>query len=292
MSNRSSLSKRNQRGVWVLLIILFIVVISPRILQLTKNESSWTLTEHELEVSMNSIDENVKFQKKKYSTKFSKSSKYKVPPKSFDPNLYSLNDWVKLGVSEKQANVILKFTKRGIYSNEELKQIFVLPEKLYELLKDSTFYPERKVNFKSGDDQKYIKPVFEIVNINTASQTELEKLNGIGPFYAKKIIEYRTQLGGFINKDQLLEIWKFDAEKFDKIKNDIEISSSSSIVKLNINTATAEELKAHPYISWNVANSIVKMRNKFQKYSNFEQLLESELIDKELLKKIQPYLTL
>lgn len=287
----SSLSKRNQRGVWVLVIILCIVVISPRLLQLTQNEPSWTLTEHELESSMNSIDENVKFKKKKYSSKFSKNFKYKVPQNAFDPNLYSLNDWVKLGVSEKQANVILKFTKRGIYSNEELKQIFVLPEKLYELIKDSTFYPERKVNFKSGDNQKYSKPEFQKVDINTATQSELEQLNGIGPFYAKKIIEYRSQLGGYLDKNQLLEIWKFDAEKYDKIKDDIEISSST-IVKLNINTATAEELKVHPYISWNVANSIVKMRNKFQKYSNFEQLLESELIDKDLLKKIQPYLTL
>ena len=62
--------------------------------------------------------------------------------------------------------------------------------------------------------------------------------------------------------------------------------------KLNINTATAEELKVHPYITWNVANSIVKMRVKIQKYTNFDALLESELIDKELLGKIRPYLVI
>ena len=70
------------------------------------------------------------------------------------------------------------------------------------------------------------------------------------------------------------------------------VIDATKIKKININLCTTEELAKHPYITRNVANSIVKMRAKWENYSNFGQLLESELIDQELLNKIQPYLTL
>ncbi|MDH5479769.1 MAG: helix-hairpin-helix domain-containing protein [Nitrosomonas sp.] len=45
--------------------------------------------------------------------------------------------------------------------------------------------------------------VFAVVNINTATQTELESLQGIGPVKAKAIIEYREKNGAFVSKDSL-----------------------------------------------------------------------------------------
>ena len=159
------------------------------------------------------------------------------------------------------------------------------------LLKDSTYYPEKpKSTYRTNEYNPPIKTT-KLVDINQATQEDFESLKGIGPFYAKKIVEYREQLGGYISEQQLLEIWKFDQEKLTSIKPSITITSAK-LKKININSATAEELKAHPYITWNVANSIVKMRAKFNKYSNFEQLLESELINKQLLDKLQPYLSL
>lgn len=44
---------------------------------------------------------------------------------------------------------------------------------------------------------------FAAVNINTASQTELESLQGIGPAKAKAIIEYREKNGAFASIDDL-----------------------------------------------------------------------------------------
>ena len=61
---------------------------------------------------------------------------------------------------------------------------------------------------------------------------------------------------------------------------------------MNINEAEIDALKKHPYISYKVANSIVKMRNVHGPYKELEDLLKSVLIDQELFAKIQPYLTL
>lgn len=46
----------------------------------------------------------------------------------------------------------------------------------------------------------------ELVDINTASATELEELSGVGPVTAEAIIEWRTSNGGFQSVDQLLEV--------------------------------------------------------------------------------------
>lgn len=290
MSERGLLSKRNQRGMWVLVIVLFLIIITPRLLKWIIPTEPWVISELQLTEEMVVMDSNI--QQKKNQKSKNKKSKFLRPPSAFDPNQYSAKDWMQLGLSEKQAAVVVKFSKRGIHSNNDLKQVFVISDELFELIKDSTFYPitEYKREYINQSESKNPKKIIS-VELNKSTEEELIQLNGIGPYFAQKIIEYRDKLGGFHTKEQLLEVWNFDQEKLAGVESSITIDLET-IKKININTATVDELKAHPYISWNCANSIVKMRAKHQKYSNFEQLLESVLIDKELLKKIKPYLTL
>lgn len=47
---------------------------------------------------------------------------------------------------------------------------------------------------------------FAAVNINTASQAELESLQGIGPAKAKAIIEHREKIGAFASIDDLAKV--------------------------------------------------------------------------------------
>jgi len=284
---KPKISKRNQRGVIVLLCLLTCIIIAPRFYRWVFPKEAIRVDVKELELAVANIEQKQRSSKQQKS---SRKSKYSVPSSKFNPNEYLVSDWMALGLSEKQANVILKFTTRGIYSNEQLKQIFVIDDTFFELIKDSTYYPT-KTAFVKDDYKSKEKAEVVMVDINTASVEELVKLPGIGEFYAKKIIEYREKLGGYHTAEQLLELWKFDQEKLDKLNGKISIKSTD-VVKLNVNTATAEEFAKHPYISWNVANSIVKMRAKFEKYTDLNQLLQSELISKELLAKLRPYLFL
>lgn len=59
------------------------------------------------------------------------------------------------------------------------------------------------------------------VNINTATQTELELLTGIGPSTALKIIQYRKANGKFKNIEEIKNIDGIGEAKFEKIKDDI-----------------------------------------------------------------------
>ena len=281
-------SKRNRRGVIALIFFSLIIIFFPRIAQLFNKQVILAVsTEYVTEFDR----KNKNFQKRKrtYYPKYEKKKRFSAPLKRFDPNDYQAKDWISLGLSEKQVAVLLKFTKNGIRSNEDLKRIFVISDELFALIKDSTFYTERpKVEYqvKVVEEKKIQK-----VEINLASVEDLDQLKGIGPFFAKQIIKYRDQLGGFSSKEQILEVWKMTIETYDILIPQIELDKSK-IKQLNINEITVEELKNHPYLNWSQANSIIKMRLQRTKFTNINEIQESKLIDVETFEKLIPYLSL
>lgn len=231
------------------------------------------------------LEIEAKQNERKHSKRPTKGNRFTAPNSKFSPADYTLEDWMKLGLSKKQSSIVMKFSARGISSEEELKKIFVIPDQLYSLIKDSIIYTSKQV--AKTDPKSKVKEKLVVVDINTGSESELQTIPGIGPFFAAKIVEYRNQLGGFNSISQLLEIWKFDQEKLDNIAPFIVLSEN--LKKINIQSATVEDLKAHPYISYQIANSIVKMR-AHEKFRTVEDIQKSKLIDNELFQKIKPYL--
>ena len=61
------------------------------------------------------------------------------------------------------------------------------------------------------------------VNINTATQTVLETISGIGPKTAQSIIEYREANGGFSRIEDILQIKGIGPKKYDAIKGQITV---------------------------------------------------------------------
>ncbi|PAF50155.1 DNA-binding protein [Helicobacter sp. 13S00401-1] len=66
--------------------------------------------------------------------------------------------------------------------------------------------------------------LFAAVNINTASQKELEKLPGIGPKKAMSIVEYRSKQP-FKAIEDIKKVKGVNQKLFNKIKNDIEVTT-------------------------------------------------------------------
>ncbi len=287
------ISKRNRIALVYVILLTIGIAYVPRIIGLLDSEKSEVLVSDAEISEIKSRITKYKSSKKKYSKSFfEKKSRYSLPPVKFNPNNYLKTDWMNLGLSEKQANVVLKFTARGIYTNEELQQVFVIPDELFELIKDSTFYTvkpsfDRKIETPKKEQSKKILSV----EINAASADELMKVNGIGPAFAKWIIDYRTKLGGFNRKEQLMEVWKVDVEKYALIETFINVDPSL-IKPIKLNSVSAEELKSHPYLNWNKANSIIKIRDKKGGYKSILEIKESVLIDEECFENLKPYLSL
>ena len=286
MQNPIHFSKRSRRAIVIFTTTMIVVVLIPRFYFLINPPQKFTFSQTPFQKEHY---KNIEFKKRERKQYFKKSSKFKVPPTKFDPNKYSESEWIKLGMSPKQVGIILKFGKRGFYSEEDLKRVFVISDKFYEIIKDSLVFPEKPAYSKFEKSTFEVKKVVKI-EINTASEEELLGVKGIGPFFAKQIVKKRLELGGFISKEQLIEVWKFDQEKLDIIAPNISVNPNL-IQKININTAPVELLKAHPYIRWNIANSIVKMRAQNGTFKKIEELKKSVLITDEVFEKLKPYLT-
>jgi len=277
-------------------LLALVIIYTPRILMALKEESEFVFkldkktnknyTVKRINKKTN-YSNNKQEQEKDYFTK--NKSKYLAPPSKFNPNQYERKDWLYLGLSEKQTDVILNFLKSGIKSNNDLKKIYVLPNEVYQLIKDSTYYDgETKLNQnKKKDIPLRIKK--ELLEINTSSFEELIQLKGIGKFFASQIIKRREQLGGFVLKEQLLEVWKLDSNIYGKLQAFVFVDTLH-IKKIDLNSSSKEELQKHPYFRWNQANSIVQMRKQKGKFEAISDILQSKLINDSLYQKVKSYL--
>jgi competence protein ComEA len=70
---------------------------------------------------------------------------------------------------------------------------------------------------------------FATVNVNTATQEQLESLNGIGPAKAKAIIDYRNKNGNFKSVEELDKVPGIGQGILAKIKGDASVSGSTTV---------------------------------------------------------------
>lgn len=284
------ISKKSRRGLTVLFLLAFFIVLIPRLYVYFLKVDTILIKKPRIKVETKTNNSKSKENKKKYSKK-KKKLVYRSPKGKFDPNEYTHEDWMYLGLSEKQTNVIMRFLNHKIYTNEALKKIYVLPDTVYHLIKDSTVYPAHIFDEKETFVKKKSPSINTILELNTIDSLELISINGIGPFYASQIINYRNKLGGFYKREQLMEIWKMKEETYQILMESL-IIDTSTLQKIHLNTVSFEKLKNHPYLSYSQANSIVKMRTQLGRFDSIISIKKSKLINDDTFLRVRPYLSL
>lgn len=71
-------------------------------------------------------------------------------------------------------------------------------------------------------------PVFAAVNINTATQSELESVKGLGPAKAQAIIQHRETNGNFKSLDELDNVKGFGKASIDKMKGELSVGPGNA----------------------------------------------------------------
>ena len=231
------------------------------------------------------------------------SPKTKIEYHSFDPNKINEKKWIDFGFSQKQASIIIKYKHSigGFKTKQDVSSCYVISDDKMKLLSPFIKIKPTKEKPNTVDENTIKNPISNeknsvsnskmIVELNNADSIQLLMIKGIGPYFANKILEYRSKLGGYYSKEQLLEIWNFDSLRFLSIKDEIRIDSIN-VFKLNINDADVNTLKSHPYMKWNIANSIVKYRDQHGDYKTIGDLKKIVLISDSTYIRIRPYLTI
>lgn len=218
-----------------------------------------------------------------------KKETHKITYFNFDPNIISKEQWGNLGFKDWQIKTIFNYKEKGgsWKTKADVKKIYGLAEVDYNKLEPYILLPNEISKVETPTKKDYNKKV----NINTANAKELTNLKGINSEkYAEIIIKYRVELGGFVKKEQLKEVWNLKIETYNEFVNQIELGNTFP-QQLNINKATVEELKIHPYIGWNIAKSIIAYRKSHGIYKDVSDIKQIHLITDEIYSKIVPYLT-
>lgn len=234
----------------------------------------------------------------------------------FDPNTASLQEFEQLGLKTRVAQTIINFrTKGGKFRHpEDLKRIYGLTLDEYNKLKpwikiaheepsekqqhasfsEESPHPSFKKNFSDTFHQKKFYPKTEnpIIDINQANEEQWQALRGIGPGYSRRIVNFREKLGGFYNIDQLGETYGLPDSVFESIKPFLQLSPL--LRQIDLNSASVEELKNHPYLNYQEAKLLFNYVQQHAPVKDKEQLKKAmlKIFTTERWEKIEPYLNL
>jgi len=128
-----------------------------------------------------------------------------------------------------------------------------------------------------------------VIEINTSDTLQLMKIPGIGAAFAKRIAGYRNRLGGYYCLEQLQEVYGMYEELYEKMIPYLR-ADTSQIITIQINTASLDKLKSHPYLNFYQAKAIVEMRKKKGKLESIHEFDLLEEFTPEDLERIKHYL--
>lgn len=160
----------------------------------------------------------------------------------FNPNTVTEDELCRLGFSPKQAASIAEYRNKGgkFRRKSDFARSFVVSDSIYKRLESYIDIP--------------------LIDLNLADSAAFDTLPGIGGWFASKMVEYRKELGGYSYKEQLMDIWKFDREKYDNLSDLITIDETH-IRPYPLWTHPVDSLRLHPYIrNYETARAIVLFR--------------------------------
>ena len=187
----------------------------------------------------------------------------------FDPNILDIEGWKSLGFTENQAKVIVRYRERNLKGSfkslEDIQKCFVITAEKFEEMK-----PYIRINpsyFKISQE----KTDFSKTDLNLITFKQLLEF-GFDERSAGSLIGFRKKLGGFINKQQVLETYNVDKELAQKL-TDICPLNASDIPKYTLLDAPEEWLKSHPYFKYS-ADKIIFYRISYPDEKKIWKLLK------------------
>ena len=266
-------NKKERNGILLLSCLLLVLVVFYQFSYLLKQESKTDFSAFEKALAELEYEQEPTIEKQNDSLFF------------FNPNTLNDKGWFALGFPERRLKTLRNFQKSGgvFKVKKDLKNCFAISNEFYNRVEVYVSIPEMK-----RVEKLVVKPAKQLVELNQADSLELVSVKGIGPFYAKQILKYRKELGGFVNYKQFAEIWGLENLEIQKLKQQTSIDTLH-IRKVNVNTIELEQLKLHPYLNYKQAKMIVTYRKQHGDFKQLKDIRKIKPISPELFRKIVPY---
>jgi|694.fasta_scaffold109376_2 DNA uptake protein ComE-like DNA-binding protein len=212
---------------------------------------------------------------------------------SFNPNTVTTEELLQAGVPPKLASTWTNFTSKGgkFYKVEDLKKLYNMTDEVYEKIKNKIAIPTPARDYSGYTNTSNTSTVKKnlSININTADTILLDRLPQIGFGRARMIVKYRDMLGGFINIEQLKEVFSINDTIYREIKNYVFVDPTFKPTTVPINFRLEKDLYKHPYIR-PYAKMIANYKKEHGPFENKEDLKKIYGIDEKGLTKMLPYI--
>jgi DNA uptake protein ComE-like DNA-binding protein len=201
---------------------------------------------------------------------------------NLNPNNVRYETLIQLGLSGSVARNWVKYLHAGgkFYRSSDLEKIYGLESRDAQEL--APYF-----HWKSTVKKRKFHSISKL-DINSAEIDEWKSLPGIGEILSKRIVKFRTNLGGFYKISQVAETYGLSDSTFQKIRP--YLSLQTPIRYLDFNNLSEEALSSHPNISKKEAHIITLYRNEHGPYSSPVDVLKTAIVDSNWLNRLNPYL--
>lgn len=213
----------------------------------------------------------------------------------FDPNTISAAEAVQLGFTEKTAKTLVNFRSKGgkFRQPADLKKLYGISEALYSDLEPYILIAAQPAFKKDSAyrawPKKYPEKKAYHIELNSADSAAIVMLKGIGPSLTKRILKYRSMLGGFYSTSQLKEVYGMPDSTLQVIAGSISVDPQL-ITRIQVNKIEFNELRKHPYLTFQVTQAIINYRTKHGALTP-ENIKSIAALDPEKLQRLMPYLS-
>lgn len=262
-----SLTRSEYAGAFFMLIIAIVLALFPALLGSEKQDSIVYQTD--------SLQRAVLISRHMATTdSFFKKKRTRVTPWK----RLKQEDLENMGLSADEANRVYQKIKLG-YQYSSLSELSNETGIDTAVLKKALAKP----TFRNSKTKE-----ISIVELNGCDTSDLIALPGIGSKTAIRIIRFRDALGGFYQKEQILETRFTDTAVLQKLMPNLRINTTL-LRKIPIQTVGLELLKKHPYLSEKQARIIIAYRNQHGRLTE-QHLKEIKIISNAELTRLLPYL--
>ncbi|MEL1243332.1 helix-hairpin-helix domain-containing protein [Flavobacterium sp. DGU11] len=224
----------------------------------------------------------------------------------FNPNFISDYKGYSLGMTVAEIDRLHAFRKTGKFINSaadfqvvtkvsdsllaKMSPYFKFPDwvnKKQSAAKQDAYFSNEK-----GSGPTYSKEEKKVtqLDINTALEEDLVKIYGIGPSFARKLLRRRADLGAFASMDQMDDFTDFSPEAVAGLRKNFKVGAAPDVNKINVNTASLQQLSRFPYFNRNIAKAILTRRSMNGKIAGIEELSKINEFPVDKIKIIALYL--
>lgn len=229
-------------------------------------------------------------------------TKYRFKP--FNPNTVSFEELLAFGLSKAQASNIVNYRDKsgGFRDKAHFRKLYCMTDELFALISpylvfesknenkiESIAIEDAKIEKSESKAQNKVREVL-VLDLNACDSLDLQQIRGIGKVRAARIYKYGKRLGGYVNVEQLKEVYGIDNELFEQIKGHFKVGKTD-IRKININSDEIKQLTAHPYIDFQLAKALIRFRKDYGKdFQSAEEIRYIHFLSEQEAEKLIPYL--